>query len=256
MRVTTFNVNSLNARMEQLERFVREERPDVLCLQETKLTDDRFPVDAMAALGFPHVVYTGQKSYNGVALLSKTPITDPQTDFLDGEPHPDRRIVAGTVEGIRIYGLYCPNGTQLGSDRFYGKLAWFRRLRKELDDHLDPSGDVLLTGDFNITPADNDTWDPFGTEGQLHCTEEEREVLEHLMAFGLTDAWRVLNPFFVGFTWWNYQRMGFQRNQGLRIDHMLLSESLMARTDAVTIHQDVRGWERPSDHAPVSVDLR
>lgn len=255
MRVTTFNVNSLNARMEQLERFVQEEQPDVLCLQETKVPDDRFPIDAVKALGYPHIVFTGQKSYNGVAMLSRHPISDPQIDFLDGEPHPARRLVAGTVQGVRIYGLYCPNGTQVHSPRYRGKLEWFRRLRAELDTHHDPSDDLLITGDFNITPADNDTWDPFGSEGQLLCTEAEREVFEHLLAFGLTDSWRELNPFFVEFSWWDYQRMGFSRNQGLRIDHVLLTESLMERAEQVIIHREVRGWDKPSDHVPVSVDL-
>ncbi|MCA9566439.1 MAG: exodeoxyribonuclease III [Myxococcales bacterium] len=255
MRVSTFNVNSLQARMEQLERFVEQEKPDVLCIQETKLPDDRFPVDAIKALGFEFLVFTGQKSYNGVAMLSRTPITDPQTDFRDGDPSGEPRIVAGTVEGVRVYGLYCPNGTQVGSERYHGKLAWFHRLRAELDTHFSPTDPVLLTGDFNITPAPNDTWDPFGSGGKLLCTNEERAALTHLMEFGLDDAFRELNPYFVEFTWWDYQKMGFQRNHGLRIDHFLLTAPLMERAEAVTVHRDVRGWERPSDHAPVSLDL-
>jgi exodeoxyribonuclease-3 len=255
MRVTTFNVNSLNARMEQLTRFVEEERPDVLCLQETKVPDDRFPHDEMVALGYPHIVFTGQKSYNGVAMLSRHPIEAPQTDFLDGDPHPARRLVAGTVQGVRIYGLYCPNGTELGSERFFGKLAWFRRLHAELEAHHDPADPLMLTGDFNITPNDNDTWDPFRSAGKLLCTDEEREVFEALIDWGLTDAWREMNPYTVAFTWWDYQRMGFNRNHGLRIDHFLLTDPLYERLEAVTIHRDARGWDKPSDHAPVSADF-
>jgi len=255
MRVTTFNVNSLNARMESVRRFVDEEAPDVLVLQETKVDDPRFPLDAVKGLGFEHVEFDGQKSYNGVAMLSKYPISDVQKNFRDGEPHPDKRIIAGTVQGIRIYGLYCPNGTQVGSPRYHGKLEWFRRLRAELDAHFSPTDAVLLTGDFNITPTENDCWDPFRSDGTLLCTDEERAVFQHLLDFGLTDTWRELNPFSVEFTWWDYQRMGWPRNQGIRIDHVLLTQPLLQRATAVTIHREVRGWERPSDHAPVSVDL-
>ncbi|MEZ4318617.1 MAG: exodeoxyribonuclease III [Myxococcota bacterium] len=255
MRIATFNVNSLNARMEQLRRFVDEHGPDVLCLQETKLEDSRFPEAAMHDLGFEHVAFDGQKSYNGVAMLSKLPLVDVQKNFRDGEPHPDKRILAATVAGIRIYGLYCPNGTQVGSERFHGKLDWYRRLRAELDTHFTPADDVLITGDFNVTPTETDCWDPFRSEGKLLCTNEEREVFEHLLDFGLTDSWRERNPFSVEFSWWDYQKMGWQRNQGLRIDHVLLTDSLLERCEAVTIHRDVRGWDSPSDHAPVSVDL-
>lgn len=254
MRVTSFNVNSLNARMEQLTQFVAQEKPDVMCLQETKLPDDRLPVDDLKALGFPHVIFTGQKAYNGVAMLSKHPIEDPQLDFRD-EPHADRRLVAGTVQGIRIYGLYCPNGTKVGSPRFHGKLDWYRRLRTELDTHFQPTDDVLITGDFNVTPTDIDTWDPFGTDGHLLCTREERAAFQDLLDFGLTDAWRQQNPYSVEFSWWDYQKMGFSRNHGLRIDHALLTDSVLKRCEAVTIHRDVRGWDNPSDHAPVTTTL-
>lgn len=254
MRIVTFNVNSLNARMEQLARVVEELQPDVMCLQETKLPDDRLPVDDLKALGFEHVAFTGQKAYNGVAMLSKHELSDVQLDFRD-EPHPDRRIVAATVQGIRIYGLYVPNGTKVGSERFHGKLDWYRRLRTELDTYYKPDDHVLITGDFNVTPTDNDTWDPFGTEGKLLCTREEREAFENLLEFGLTDAWRDLNPFSVEFSWWDYQKMGWQRNHGLRIDHMLLTDPLLERCEAVTIHREIRGWDNPSDHTPVSVDL-
>lgn len=256
MRVATYNVNSLNARMASVERYVKECAPDVLCLQETKLPDERFPTEAIRAMGFGHIASTGQKSYNGVAMLSKHPIEDVQTDFLDGDPHADRRLIAGTVQGTRIYGLYCPNGTQVGSARFHGKLDWYRRLRAELDTHFSANDDVLLCGDFNITPTDNDTWDPFGSEGKLLCTPQEREIFEHLLAFGFTESWREKNPFSVEFSWWDYQKMGWQRNHGLRIDHVLLTASLMSRCEEVTIHREVRGWPSPSDHAPVSVDLR
>lgn len=255
MRVATFNVNSLNARLDPLARWVRDARPDVVCLQETKVEDTRFPELAVRAMGFEHVAFTGQKTYNGVAILSRYPLSDVQTEFRDGEPHPDRRLIAATVEGVRIYGLYCPNGTEVGSPRYHGKLAWFRRLRAELDAYHTPSDPLLVCGDFNVTPTEMDCWDPFGSEGQLLCTDAEREVFQHLLAFGLHDTWREKNPFAVDFSWWDYQRMGWPRNQGLRIDHVLLTAPLLARCTGVTIHRDVRGGDTPSDHAPVSVDL-
>ncbi|MCB9675697.1 MAG: exodeoxyribonuclease III [Alphaproteobacteria bacterium] len=255
MRIATFNVNSLNARLDHVRRVTEEIAPDVLCLQETKLEDERFPELAIRAMGYEHVAFDGQKSYNGVAMLSRFPLEDVQKNFREGEPHPDRRIIAATVQGVRIYGLYCPNGTEVGSDRFHGKLEWYRRLRAELDAHFAPGDDVLITGDFNVTPTENDAWDPFRSEGKLLCTTEEREAFQHLLDFGLTDAWRELNPFAVEFSWWDYQKMGWQRNQGLRIDHVLLTDPLLERCSAVTIHRDVRGWDKASDHAPVSVDL-
>ncbi len=254
MRVATYNVNSLNARLDHVRRFAEESGVDVLALQETKLEDSRFPVDQLEDM-FPHIAFDGQKSYNGVALLSKHPLEDVQKNFRDGEPHPDKRIIAATVRGVRIYGLYCPNGTQVGSDRFRGKLEWYRRLRAELDTYHSPDDAVIVTGDFNVTPTEHDCWDPFRSEGKLLCTNEEREAFEHLLDFGLTDSWRELNPYIVEFSWWDYQKMGWQRNHGLRIDHVLLTDSLLDRCEAVTIHKDVRGWDSPSDHAPVSVDL-
>jgi exodeoxyribonuclease-3 len=178
-----------------------------------------------------------------------------QLDFRDGPPSAERRLIAATVQGVRIYGLYCPNGTEVGSERFHGKLAWYRRLRAELDARFTPSDALMLVGDFNVTPTDSDCWDPFGSEGTLLCTDQEREAWRHLCGFGLTDAWRSKNPFAVDFSWWDYQKMGWQRNHGLRIDHALLTPPLMARCKAVTIHREARGWDNPSDHAPVSVDL-
>ncbi len=255
MRVSTFNVNGLQSRLPQLRRFCEQFQPDVVCLQEIKLPDARFPHDAIAAMGYPHQLVAGQKAYNGVAILSRLPLDDPQRGFRDGPPDPEQRLVAATVDGIRIYGLYAPNGTQVGSDRYERKLAWYARLTEELRSYHQPSDPLLLTGDFNVVPDDIDAWDPFGSEGQLLCTEPEREAFATLLAFGLHDAYRALYPTDVGFTWWDYQRRAYARNQGLRIDHVLLTAPLLERARRVLLHREVRGWERPSDHAPVSVDL-
>ncbi|MBX2799825.1 MAG: exodeoxyribonuclease III [Myxococcales bacterium] len=254
MRICTWNVNSLRARMEHLERFVRESDPDVICLQELKLAQDQIPVDALKALGFPHVVTWGQPAYNGVALLSKEPVDDPQTGFADFDDD-NARVVAGTVAGIRIYGLYTPNGQAVGTDKFLYKLRWLEQLRTELD-RYDPADDVLVCGDMNIAPGDLDVWDPFKAEGSVLCHPDERSRLQRIHDWGLTDAFRDRNPFESAFTWWDYQKMGFSRNHGMRIDHVMLTKSLLARCTEVTIHRDVRGWDTPSDHAPVSVDLK
>jgi len=253
VRIATFNVNSLRARTDQLRRFTEEAAPDVLCLQELKLADDQIPWDELRGMGYPHVIARGQPTYNGVALLSKHPIEDPATAFADDDD-PEARVVAGTVQGIRIYGLYVPNGQSVGSDKFLYKLDWLGRLREEI--HRHPAGtSMLVCGDFNIAPGDLDVWDPFRFDGVVHAHPDERRALEEVLAWGLTDAWRHLNPFEQQFTWWDYQKMGFTRNHGLRIDHHFLSRDLLARLKRATIHRDVRAWDQPSDHAPVSVDL-
>lgn len=252
MRITTWNVNSLRARMDSVSRFVREAVPDVLCLQETKVTDDLFPADVLRA-HYPHIAYWGQQTYNGVAILSKLPLTDVRRGRAiddDGEP----RILSCLVDGIRLYDLYVPNGTSVGSPRYHHKLRWLRQLRAELDAYPADTP-LVVVGDMNIAPDDLDVWDPFKCDGQLLCTADERGALQHVLDWGLTDAFRERNPYANAFSWWDYQRLGFQRNHGLRIDHTFLSAPLMARLEQVTIHRDVRGWDTPSDHAPVSVDL-
>jgi len=253
MRVTTWNVNSLRARMDHLARFVEEAAPDVLCLQELKLDDDLFPADEIAALGLPHQLWWGQPTYNGVAILSRRPLEDPQRGF-DGFDDDQARVVAATVDGVRIYGLYTPNGQAVGSDKFRYKLRWLDQLRTELDRH-DPRDDLLVCGDMNIAPDDLDVWDPFKADGTVLCHPDERGRFAGLIDWGLTDSFREQDPFSTAFTWWNYQKMGWQRNHGMRIDHVLLTRSLQARSTGVTIHREVRGWDQPSDHAPVSVDL-
>jgi exodeoxyribonuclease-3 len=240
-------------RLDHVVRFAREHQPDVLCLQELKLTDEQFPSDVLRAAGFAHLAWHGQQAYNGVAMLSKLPLEDVQRGFV-GVEDPEARILAATVAGIRIYGLYCPNGQEVGHPKFLEKLRWFGRLRTELD-RFPRDAALAVVGDFNVAPDDLDVWDPFRCDGILLCHPDERAALAHVVAWGLRDPFRERNPFANAFTWWDYQKMGFVRNHGLRIDHTLLSEPLMARVKDVVIHRDVRGWDQPSDHAPVSVDL-
>ncbi|MEN0064048.1 MAG: exodeoxyribonuclease III [Myxococcota bacterium] len=253
MRIATFNVNSLRARLDHVKRYAEEAAPDVLCLQELKLDEGQIPYDELKAMGYPHIIARGQPSYNGVAMLSKHPIEDPQTQF-HGFDDPAARVVAGTVQGIRIYGLYVPNGQAVGSEKFHYKLGWLEQLRIEVHNHADDIS-LVVCGDMNIAPTDLDVWDPFKLDGSLQTTADERQALDRVLAWGLKDAWRHLNPFEQQFTWWDYQKMGFVRNHGLRIDHIFLSDDLLGRLKKMTIHRDVRGWDTPSDHAPVSVDL-
>ena len=253
MRVITWNVNSLRARIEGLQRLVNDHDPDVLCLQELKLAEDQIPLDELRALGYPHLVTWGQIAYNGVALLSREPIHDPQRGFIDFDDD-QARVVAATVQGVRIYGLYTPNGQQVGSEAFLYKLRWLDQLRRELDRYT-PNDLLLVCGDMNVAPGDLDVWDPFAFEGRVQCHPDERARIAALLDWGLTDTFRDVNPFETQFSWWDYQKMGFRRNHGMRIDHIFLTSPLMAKCQRVEILRAVRGWDNPSDHAPVCVDL-
>ena len=253
MRVCTWNVNSLRARLDHVRRFTEEGGCDVICLQETKCTDEQFPAEALAEMGWAHVEHWGQPTYNGVALLSRHPLVDVQRGF-EGYDDDEARVIAATVKGVRIYGLYTPNGQAVGSPKFHYKLRWLEQLRAEVH-RYEPGTKLLVCGDMNIAPDDIDVWDPFKLDGQLLCHPHEREALAKVLAWGLADAYRDQHPFSNEFSWWNYQNMGFQRGFGLRIDHVFLSDPLMDALKKATIHRDVRGWDTPSDHAPVSVDL-
>ena len=255
MRVATWNTNSLRVRVEHLTRWVRENPVDVLCLQETKTVDDQFPTLEIAALGYPHQAIYGQKPYNGVAILSRHPITDVVKGFTLGDADPQTRIIHGTVNGVRLINCYVPNGNRVGSDKFHYKLAWLKRLREELDAAYKPSDPVLLCGDMNIAPGDDDTWDPFEADGHILFHPEEHRALKRVTDWGLTDAFRHHHPQSNAFSWWDYRGGGFQRNHGFRIDHIYLTQSLLQRCTEVTIERQLRGWEKPSDHVPVVAHL-
>jgi exodeoxyribonuclease III len=255
IKVASWNVNSLRQRLEHLARWSEEAAPDVICLQETKVTDDLFPREAVAELGYTHQAIYGQKTYNGVAILSKHPISGVQAGFSVSEPDPQTRLLAADVAGIRIYDCYVPNGSRVGSDKFEYKMRWLKKLRAELDAYGGPDKPVIVCGDINIAPDDGDVWDPFECEGQLLFHPMEREALGDVLDWGLIDAFRLKNPFSSAYSWWDYRGGGYQRNQGFRIDHQFISKSLESRCLGVRIWRDVRGWDRPSDHAPVVVEL-
>jgi len=251
LRIATWNVNSLRARLDLTLRWLGEAKPDVVCLQETKVTDNLFPIEAIREAGWAHVAWYGQPTYNGVAMLSRHPLSDVRKGFDDGVDDPQARLIGATVQGIRVYGLYVPNGHAVGSEKFFYKLQWLERFLAILNAETSSDQPVLVCGDLNIAPDDVDVWDPFEMEGKLLCHTEERRRLQDWMDWGLHDAFRVHEPFACDYSWWDYRQMGFERNHGLRIDHILVTPSLLERCQGVEIHRHTRGWDKPSDHAPV-----
>lgn len=251
MRLATWNVNSLKVRLPQLLDWLAQARPDLLCLQETKLEDAKFPRQDLARAGYRAVI-SGQKTYNGVAILSREPLFDITTGFADEQ----KRLVAATANDTRIVCVYCPNGQAVGSDKYEYKLAWFGKLREFLKEELSRHPKLAALGDFNVAPEDRDVHDPKLWQGQIHVSEPERAAFQALLALGLKDAFRLFEQPEKSFSWWDYRMQSFRRNAGLRIDGILLSAELARRCSACTIDKAPRALERPSDHAPVIAELR
>lgn len=254
MKIATWNVNSIRARLPRVVEWLGRQQPDVLCLQETKAVDDDFPRAEFEALGF-HVETFGQKTYNGVAIASRAKPAGLVRGLPDDPPDADRRLIAGTFGGVRVIGVYVPNGTEVGSERFAYKLAWFRHLRQMLEATATPQDPLLICGDFNVAPEDRDVYDPEAWRGRLLFHPDEHAALRHLMAWGLVDAFRLREPGGGHYSWWDYRAGAFHRGWGLRIDLMLMTETLASRCRAVTIDREARKGEKPSDHAPVIADL-
>lgn len=253
MKLATWNVNSLSVRLPQVLDWLVANPVDVLALQELKLTDDKFPHQAFKDAGYESVCF-GQKTYNGVALISKTNATD-LIKNIPGFDDEMARVITGTVDGIRVVGAYFPNGQEPGSEKFEYKMEWLKGLRSWLKTELVKHPNLVLMGDFNITTDDADVWDPIALEGTIHCTDEERYELAALKALGLVDAYRLFPQAAKSFSWWDYRNAGFRRNQGLRIDYVLVSKALSNQTKACIIDKTPRKNERPSDHAPVIVEI-
>jgi exodeoxyribonuclease-3 len=248
-RVASWNVNSLRVRLSQLTPWLEARMPHVVGLQETKVTDEVFPRDALRALGY-HAAASGQKTYNGVALLAREPLEDIVTDFADLDD-PQRRLIAATVGGVRYVNVYVPNGQAVGADKYEYKLRWLRSLRRFLQDELSRHEELVVTGDFNIAPEDRDVHDPVLWKDQILCSEPERDAFRGLLDLGLTDTFRLFSDASDAFSWWDYRQGGFRRNQGLRIDLVLASDSLARHCLTCDIDTEPRRAERPSDHAPV-----
>lgn len=248
-RLATWNVNSLKVRLPQVLQWLADNPVDVLCLQETKMTDDKFPAAEIEAAGF-HVVYSGQKTYNGVAILSRQPMID----VVKNNPHfldEQQRLLAVTVAGMRVICAYVPNGQSPTSDKYQYKLAWLDGLHDWLAEELAAHPQLAILGDYNIAPADRDVHDPAAWVGQVLVSAPERAAFERMIDLGLADAFRLFEQPEKSFSWWDYRQMGFRRNMGMRIDHVLLSPALKARCTACAIDRVPRKWEQPSDHTPV-----
>ncbi len=255
MKIATWNVNSLKVRLPHLLQWLETNPVDVLCLQETKLEDDKFPLADINAAGY-QVAFSGQKTYNGVAILSKLPITD----VVRNNPRfddPQQRILAATIGGMRFISAYVPNGQAVDSDKYVYKLAWLASLNEWLAEELRTHGasGLAILGDYNIAPEDRDVYDPVGWGDEVLCSPKERAALAGLIGLGLTDSFRLFEQPEKSFSWWDYRQLGYQKNKGLRIDHILLSESLAQRCVACAIDRVPRKWAQPSDHAPVIATL-
>jgi exodeoxyribonuclease III len=253
MKLATWNVNSLNVRLPQVLDWLSTNPVDVLALQEIKLTDDKFPHDALLAAGYLAQCF-GQKTYNGVALLTRSTATDVVKN-IPGFDDDMARVITAMVDGVRVVGAYFPNGQEPGSEKFDYKMNWLKGLREWLKTELQTHPQLVLMGDYNITFDDDDVWDPVALKDTIHCTEEERYHLRALIALGLHDSLRLFPQEPKSFSWWDYRDFGFRRNRGLRIDHILVSDALKPLVRACHIDKTPRKNERPSDHAPVVIEL-
>jgi len=256
LRVTTWNVNSIKVRADQVLAWSARQSPDVLCLQEIKTEDGGFPAARFAEAGFASAAVAGQKTYNGVAILAKAPLTDVVVGFHDAEEDdPQRRLLRATVNGVRVVNCYCPNGEDVGSDKYAYKLRWYARLRAALDAQEDPKKPLVLVGDMNVAPEPIDVHKPERWEGKVLFSQQEREALATLCAFGLSDCLRKHHEEGGIFSWWDYRLNAWQRNWGLRIDHVLATAPLAERCTACEVDKEPRAGERPSDHVPVFADF-
>jgi len=254
MKITTWNVNSLNVRLPQVQNWLADHQPDVLVLQELKLDQDKFPAAALQMMGW-HSVWSGQKTYNGVAIISRNQPQDVHIGLPTLPDDPQRRVIAATVNGVRVINVYCVNGEALDSPKFQYKEQWFAALTEFVRDEMTRHEKLVLLGDFNIAPADADCYDPEKWHEKIHCSSIERQWFKNLLDLGLTDSLRQIHPEGAFYTWFDYRGAMFQRKLGLRIDHQLINPALSAVLKDVYVDLDARAQERPSDHAPVVAEF-
>jgi len=253
VKIATWNVNSLNVRLPHVLEWLVSAEPDVLVLQEIKQVTEAFPEEAFKEAGY-EAIASGQKTYNGVAVISRKPAADYVTDF-PGFDDPQRRILASTIDGVRIVNLYVPNGHSVGSEKYEYKLGWLAALRSFLEGELKTHDRLVVLGDFNIAPEDRDVYDAEKWGDGILCSPDEREALAKVIRLGLTDVFRNFEQAEKTFSWWDYRAAGFRRNAGLRIDLILASDAMSAACKASYIDREPRTWERPSDHTPVIADF-
>src|SRR6266404_3185783 len=249
MRIVSWNINSLRKRQDRLFAWLASAQPDIVCLQETKCTDEQFPVLDVKAAGY-HSVFHGQKSYNGVAILSKIEPIEARAALCDEEEDPQARVIAATIGPLRIYSIYAPNGQAMGSPAYEYKIKWYARLRNCLEREKRDRA-LIVSGDYNVAPKDEDVYDPDLWRGAIMCSEGERRAFDELRAIGLVDTLRLHHPEPGLFSWWDYRMLSFPKNRGLRIDAVLASKSLATQCTAAGIEREMRKGKEPSDHAPV-----
>ena len=254
MKIATWNVNSILARLPLVTRWLDEVHPDVLCMQETKCTDDKFPADVFRERGYKCLTF-GQQTYNGVAILSKTECQDPLRGYPGDDEHSHARLLSTNIEGIQIVNVYIPNGQMVGSEKYQFKLDWMARLRSFFDDHYPSNTPVLLCGDFNVAPEERDVHDVRLWQGRILFSDPERAALQEIKDWGFTDAFRLHTESPGHYSWWDYRAGAFRRNHGLRIDHIWISGPLTTGNTNTWIDMEPRTWERPSDHAPVVAEF-
>ena len=253
MKIATWNVNSLNVRLPHVLEWLGAHSPDVLVLQEIKQLTEKFPGEALAEAGYRSLA-SGQKTYNGVAVIAKQEPVDPVMDFAALQD-PQRRILAATIDGIRVVNLYIPNGSEVGSEKYDYKLSWLAALRDFLAEELDRHEKLVVLGDFNIAPADEDVYDAQKWGEAILCSPKERAALKELLKLGLSDVFRQFEQPENAYSWWDYRAAGFRRNMGLRIDLILATAALSKNCTASYVDKEPRAWERPSDHAPVVAEF-
>ena len=251
MKIVTWNVNSLNVRLPHLLNYLNEHQPDIVALQETKLPDEKFPQEEVESAGY-HVVFSGQKTYNGVAIISKSPATEVESDIPNLDD-PQRRLLAATIDSVRVINIYVPNGQEIDSEKYDYKFHWLHAFRDYLSSQLSTYKKLVVLGDFNIAPADIDVHNPKRWWGKIMCSDREREMFQSFLALGLTDSIRTLYPEQPMHSWWDYRMNAFRRGWGIRIDHLLITDSLTST--GAGVHAEERGKERPSDHAPVWLEI-
>ena len=254
MRIATWNVNSLKVRLPHLLAWLEKHQPDALCVQEIKTEAAGYPREAIEAAGYQSVI-AGQKTYNGVAILTRVPLSDVKVN-IDGFEDAQQRVISATLGDTRIVCAYVPNGQAVDSDKYVYKLKWLAAFAEQLAAELERNPKLVVVGDYNVAPEDRDVHDPKAWAGQVLCSDLERAAFNRLLELGLTDSFRLFEQPDKSFTWWDYRMNGFKRNLGLRIDHVLLSAALAGKCKACTIDLEPRRLERPSDHAPVFVELQ
>lgn len=251
MKIATWNINSVNARLDQVLDWCLANQPDVLCLQETKCVDAKFPEKRFVAAGYSYVAFLGEKSYNGVAIVSKFPLADVQMNFPQDLATAPKRLIAATVGGIRVINVYVPHGTELESDKFVFKLDWIARLRRHLDTTYRIDKNILLCGDLNVAPHELDVWKPSLWKDKMHFTKPERDAIQELKKWGFIDIFRQINDSEREYSWWDYFHHSFEKDRGLRLDHIWSSPPLAEKCTDCWIDRQPRSLENPSDHAPV-----